>query len=125
VLAAARARFDDVHERIHGHAAKEKSVEVVSYRLRVRVSVPKFTPQAQDARPPAAPPPGAVKGTRVVFFAADGSTETTIYDRDRLAVGAAFAGPAIVEQFDATSVVPPGWHASVDRYGNLILERKG
>ena len=33
------------------------------------------------------------------------------------------AGPAIVEQFDATTVVPPGWHAAVDRYGNLILER--
>jgi len=124
-LAAARARFDDVHERIHGHAAKEKGVEVVSYRLRVRVSVPKFSPQAQESRPPAPPPREAVKGTRPVFFAAEKSTETTVYDRDRLAVGAVFAGPAIVEQFDATSVVPAGWHAEVDRYGNLILERKG
>ena len=124
-LAAARARFDDVHERIHGHAAKEKSVEVVSYRLRVRVSVPKFSPQPQEVHPPAAPPPAAIKGKRAVFFAADSSTETTIYDRDRLAVGTAFAGPAIVEQFDATTVVPIGWHASVDRYGNLIVERKG
>jgi N-methylhydantoinase A/oxoprolinase/acetone carboxylase beta subunit len=43
---------------------------------------------------------------------------------DRLAVGASFAGPAIVEQFDATSVVPPGWRATVDRYGSLILERR-
>src|SRR5580658_6434830 len=124
-LAAARARFDDVHERIHGHAAKEKSVEVVSYRLRVRVSVPKFSPQPQPAGRPAPPSPEAVKRTRQVFFAAQKPTETTIYDRDRLGVGASFAGPAIVEQFDATSVVPPGWHASVDRFGNLILERKG
>ncbi len=122
-LAAARARFDDVHERIHGHAAKEKSVEVVSYRLRVRVSVPKFSPRLGDARLPAPPPADAAKGRRFVFFAADRSNETTIYDRDRLAVGAAFAGPAIVEQFDATSVVPPGWQASVDRYSNLILKR--
>ena len=51
--------------------------------------------------------------------------EATIYDRERLACRREFAGPAIVEQFDATTVVPPGWHASVDRYGNLILERKG
>ena len=43
-LEAVRARFDDVHARIHGHAAKEKGVEVVSYRLRVRVRVPKFAP---------------------------------------------------------------------------------
>ena len=124
-LEAARARFDDLHARIHGHAAKEKSVEVVSYRLRVRVRVPKFAPQSQEARPPAPPSPDAVKGARRVFFAARDATEATIYDRERLAVGAEFAGPAIVEQFDATTVVPPGWHASVDRYGNLILERKG
>ena len=41
-LKAARERFDEVHAKIHGHAAKEKSVEVVSYRLRVRVAVPKY-----------------------------------------------------------------------------------
>jgi len=124
-LEAARARFDDLHARIHGHAAKEKSVEVVSYRQRVRVSVPKFAPHMQEARPPAPPSADAVKGARRVFFTASEASDAVIYDRDRLTVGAAFAGPAIVEQFDATTVVPPGWHASVDRYGNLILERKG
>jgi N-methylhydantoinase A len=122
-LEAVRARFDDLHARIHGHAAKEKSVEVVSYRQRVRVAVPKFAPHIQEARPPAPPPPAAVKGARRVFFTAREAMEATIYDRERLAVGAQFAGPAIVEQFDATTVVPPGWQASVDRYGNLILER--
>jgi N-methylhydantoinase A len=124
-LAAARERFDEVHARIHGHAATEKSVEVVSYRLRVRLSVPKFSPQALPARAPTPPPPQAVKATRQVFFDAQNKpAETMIYDRDRLAVGVTFAGPAIVEQFDATSVVPPGWRASVDRYSNLILERE-
>jgi len=122
-LTGARARFDAVHERIHGHAAKEKGVEVVSYRLRVRVSVPKFLPRASEARSASPPSATAIKGKRSVFFAADAATETTIYDRDRLHVGTSFAGPAIVEQFDATTVVPPGWHACVDRYGNLILER--
>ena len=96
---------------------------MVSYRLRLRVSVPKFTPRALEARPPAPPPHDAIKGTRRVYFDAEQPTETTIFDRDRLAVGVTFAGPAIVEQFDATSVVPPGWGAAVDRYGNLILTR--
>jgi N-methylhydantoinase A len=122
-LTGARARFDAVHERIHGHAAKEKGVEIVSYRLRVRVSVPKFSPHALQARPAAPPPAVAIKSKRRVFFAADAPTDTTIYDRDQLDVGAMFAGPAIVEQFDATTVVPPDWRASADRYGNLILER--
>ena len=123
-LVAARDRFDEVHERIHGHAAKEKGVEVVSYRLRVRVSVPKFTPRALTDRAPSAPVPAAIKGKRRVFFDANEHSETTIYDRDKLEVGVTFAGPAIVEQFDATTVVPPGWHALVNRYSNLILERK-
>jgi N-methylhydantoinase A len=124
-LAAVRKRFDDVHERIHGHAAKEKAVEVVSYRLRVRVGVPKFSPQPLPARPPSAPPAAAIKATRQVFFEAQQPTATTIYDRERLAVGVVFSGPAIVEQFDATTVVPPAWRAAVDRYSNLILERTG
>jgi len=123
-LRAARERFDEVHARIHGHAAKEKGVEVVSYRLRVRVSVPKFKPQASAERAPSPPPPAAVKGKRSVFFEPQKTTETTIYDRDKLAVGVTFVGPAIVEQFDATTVVPPGWRAVVDRYNNLILERR-
>jgi N-methylhydantoinase A len=122
-LKAARARFDEVHEKIHGHAAKEKPVEVVSYRLRVRVAVPKYQPQALPAAAPSAPPPAAIKGTRRVAFEADKTLDTTIYDRDKLNVGVSFAGPAIVEQFDATTVVPLGWRAFVDRHGNLILER--
>jgi N-methylhydantoinase A len=123
-LARARKRFDEVHERIHGHAASEKGVEVVSYRMRVRVAVPKFKPQAAPARQSVPPAAAAIKGTRRVFFDARQVTETKIHDRDRLEVGAAFAGPAIVEQFDATTVVPPGWRASVDRYRNLILQRE-
>ena len=123
-LEAARGRFDDLHARIHGHAAKEKGVEIVSYRQRVRVSVPKFVPHMLEARPPAQPSRNAVKGAREVFFTAGGASDATIYDRERLAVGSVFAGPTIVEQFDATTVVPPGWHALVDRFGNLILERR-
>ena len=60
---------------------------------------------------------------RRVFFAAAKAIETTIYDRDQLDVGTTFAGPAIVEQFDATTVVPPGWRAFVDRHSNLVLEQ--
>jgi N-methylhydantoinase A len=123
-LEGVRRRFDEVHAKIHGHAAKEKSVEVVSYRLRVRVAVPKYQPQKLPAGAPSSPPQASIKGTRRVSFDAGTAIDTAIYDRDKFAVGVAFAGPAIVEQFDATTVVPSGWHAFVDRHGNLILERK-
>ena len=69
-LAAARERFDERHAQIHGHAAKERPVEVVSYRLRVRVDVPKYQPR-QEALPKAQPATAGgspAKGTRKVHF---------------------------------------------------------
>jgi N-methylhydantoinase A len=121
-LAAARDKFDQRHVQIHGHAAKERPVEVVSYRLRVRVAVPKFEPREQAAPPSPRAVAEAVKGRRDVSI--DGRTvAATIYERDRLDIGATIAGPAVVEQFDATTVIPPGWRGKVDGFRNLVLER--
>jgi N-methylhydantoinase A len=121
-MQAARARFDQRHAQIHGHAAKERPVEVVSYRVRVRVTVPKYEPRAEPVpAKPAAPVP---KGKRQVHLGARDSIEATLYERDRLDINVAITGPAIVEQFDATTVIPQGWTARVDGYRNLILERK-
>ena len=122
-IGKARERFDAQHTKVHGHAAAEKAVELVSYRVRVRVTVPKYKPQVFSEAEPAPPVAEAIKGKRQVFFAADKASDTVIMDRDRLTIGTTFNGPVIVEQFDATTVVPPGWTASVDRYRNLVLER--
>jgi N-methylhydantoinase A len=124
-LVEARARFDARHEQIHGHAAREKEVEVVSYRVRAQVAVPKF-----EARPRPTPETpidakAGFKGRRMVWFDGLRGAEVPIYERDRLEVGSHLAGPAIVEQMDATTVIPAGWAAEVDAYGNLILEAEG
>ncbi len=121
-LAAARERFDTRHAQIHGHAAKERPVEVVSYRLRLRVAVPKYQPRAEEAAPSPRTAAEAIKGSRTVSLQGT-SAEATLYERDRLDIGATVHGPAIVEQLDATTVVPPGWSARVDGFRNLILER--
>jgi N-methylhydantoinase A len=121
-IAAARERFDERHAQIHGHAAKERPVEVVSYRVRVRVAVPKYEPRSEPA--PARPAAAVAKGKRRIHFSAKDSSEATLYERDKLDIGTAITGPAIVEQFDATTVVPRGWSGRVDGYRNLILERK-
>jgi N-methylhydantoinase A len=123
-LADARERFDERHAQIHGHAAKERPVEVVSYRLRVRVAVPRFEPRPEIV--PASPRSAdfAVKGRRRMHLSAATSVEARLYERDRLDVGTAIDGPAVVEQFDATTVIPKGWTARVDGYRNLILERR-
>jgi N-methylhydantoinase A len=121
-IEAARARFDERHAQIHGHAAKERPVEVVSYRVRVRVTVPKYEPRAEPA--PAKHVAAVPKGRRRIHLGAKDSVEATLYERDRLEIGMTVSGPAIIEQFDATTVIPAGWTARVDGYRNLILERK-
>ncbi|MBP0494855.1 hydantoinase/oxoprolinase family protein [Pararoseomonas indoligenes] len=64
---------------------------------------------------------GARRGSRPVWFSG-GWHETAIFSRLDLPVGAVIAGPAILEQPDATTVVDPGLTARVDRLGNVIVE---
>jgi N-methylhydantoinase A len=123
-LMEARERFDGIHARIHGHAAREKPAEVVSYRVRARVAVPKYEPVVELNVTAAPAPEAARKGTRDVWFTSTAAINTAIWDRNALPVGATLAGPAIVEQLDSTIVVPDGWQADVDGYRNLILTRE-
>ena len=122
-LAGARIRFDERHSQIHGHSAKDRPVEIVSYRLRLRVAVPKFEQREERSSSPR-PAAHARKGERAVCFDGARATPTTLYERDRLDPGARLTGPAIVEQFDATTAIPPGWHATVDAFRNLILSKR-
>jgi N-methylhydantoinase A len=122
-LDAARDKFDERHAQIHGHAAKERPVEVVSYRLRVRVGVPKYEPREDAAPQHARDIADAIKGSRRISVNGR-MIKALLYERDRLDIGAAVAGPAIVEQFDATTVIPPDWGGRVDGYRNLILRRE-
>src|SRR4029077_18390693 len=108
-LAAVRDRFDENHAQVHGHAAKERTVEVVSYRLRLRVTVPKYQPREDVSLQAPTRLETAIKGVRAVYFDGVSPTEALLYERDRLDIGAFIAGPAIIEQFDATTVIPRGW----------------
>ena len=120
-LPALAERFHRRHEDVHGHAAREAEIELVSYRVRAVVEEPKLelahAPEAQS---------GDVPGpqSRPAIFGAAGEMETKIFRRDALAAGKGVAGPAIVEQLDSTTVVPPGWSVTPDDYGNLVLERE-
>ena len=66
---------------------------------------------------------GAIKARRKAYF--DGWRDTPIYDRGKLVSGNQLRGPAIIEQMDSTTVVHPGQDASVDQFGNIIIEING
>ena len=64
----------------------------------------------------------AQRGVRRALFEGHGWCDCAVYDRYRLAPGAAFAGPALVEERESTCVIPPGALVSVDRHRNLVIE---
>jgi N-methylhydantoinase A len=117
-LAALRRAFDEQHKNMFGHNAPEEPVEIVSYRVRgvgkvPPVELPRFKPTGatlKDAR----------RETRHARF--DGrAIECPVYQRERLDVGLTVPGPAILDQFDCTTVICPGQIARVDEWKNLIV----
>jgi len=114
------AAFHQAHERAFGHADREAPAEIVNLRVQLRAERPRV-PLAEVAAGPAAP---GARATRRIWL--DGRpTEARVYDRAVLGRGAQLAGPAIVEQPDTTVLVPGGHVGEVDRFGNLIIRRKG
>ena len=113
------AAFHAVHERVYGYARTQQPVEFVNFRAVHTYPLP--TPVVA----PAARAQGTLEqariGERRAYF--DAYLPTAIYERARLPRGAQVAGPAIVEQVDTTTVIPPGVTAVVDDAGNLRLRR--
>ena len=114
-------RFHEAHRRRYGYSNPENPVEIVNLRLTALagLSRPVLPSGAVDGE---ADPPSALKGRREVYFHRQ-FVSTAIYDRARLRPGDAFAGPAVVEQLDSTTVVWPGQRARMDAGRNLILDR--
>ena len=111
--------FHCMHQRRYGFAEQGRGVEVVTARVRAVSRVP--CPPVPRERESADIARDARTGRREVYFR-DGPRQTDVYLRGRLRPGNRIEGPAIVVEYTATSLIPPGVEAKVDRYGSLILE---
>jgi N-methylhydantoinase A len=120
-LEAVEAAFHHQHRAAYGHANPEAAIELVNVRLTAYGIVPKAA-AAYDGRPGTGLNQALVE-RRPVWFAGAGR-DCPVWERERLPAGAGLAGPAIVEEFGATTVIPPGWRGVVDEHGNLRLERE-
>jgi N-methylhydantoinase A len=119
-LEAAVARFHAEHQREYNYSREGAPVEI--YRLNVRAVgvTPKPNLKARGSNGSATPGP---QGTRLVHFdELDEPVETPVYLRADLQVGTGLTGPAIIEQLDSTTVVPPGWRAEVDEWLNIRMQ---
>ena len=113
-------RFLEAHERVYGFAAEDEPVQVVNARLVARgvAEPPRLSPLPRGAADAAA----ARVGTRQVHVGdAEGVVPCPVYDRARLVAGHHVEGPAVVEQFDATTLLLPGQTAAVDDVGFLVV----
>ncbi|MFQ5894583.1 MAG: hydantoinase/oxoprolinase family protein, partial [Nitrospinota bacterium] len=113
--------FGVEHERIYGYRAAGAEVEMVALRVTAQALGEGGWPVvgAKDASRTGGPTPG---GERPVYFGPEaGSLPTPVLSR--LALGRVpRPGPLIVEEYDATAVVPPGFTARLDAEGNLLIE---
>ena len=122
-LAEVEDLFHQAHEAEYGHRFKDSAVELVNIRVEAIGTIDELTPPQA---------PGAATGLeealiarRPVVFSADGqptSFDTAFYDRGKLGAGQVFEGPAIIEQYDSTVVVPPRFSGRIDEVGNMVID---
>jgi N-methylhydantoinase A len=119
-LAALERRFGASHERLYGFVLEGGS-EIVNLRVVAtgRVPLPELHARPEGNDDPAS----AQTGTHVVWTP-EGSVDVPTYARAALEPGMAIEGYAIVEQYDATTVVLPGHRATVDPWMNLLIRRE-
>lgn len=109
--------FHQEHEREYAFSDRKQAVEIYGLQLTAIGTVPK--PEFPKYGP-SGNLEDALKETREVYFDS-GFVATKIFDREKLPVSAEIHGPAIVEQLDATTVIPPDFTAIVDEYRNIII----
>ncbi len=123
------AHFHAAHRKRYGHADQSRRVEVVNVRVRMissaeSLDLPRRPAAGTDCRH------AMLKHKRVMFGKNNNNDwlDTPVLQRDLLSPGNRFEGPAIVHEYSATTVVPPGCRAEVDANSNLVIEiewRKG
>ena len=119
--------FHEKHQRAYGYASRQDAVEVVAARLIAIGETAKPTlnchPEHSGAQRSDVEGQPKSSDRRDVYFTGIGRTATPIYQRQELSEGDKITGPVIVEQYDSATLVGPGWWATVDGIGNLVLER--
>jgi N-methylhydantoinase A len=106
--------FESAYGALYGVNPSHVPVELVTWRLTARGPSPEFHRAAEPPREEGRP-----KGWRIVQAWED-DMRVPVYDRHSLAAGQHLTGPAIVEERETTTVLPPGWSAVIDRFGCLV-----
>ena len=116
------AEFHDAHEREYTRRFDDVDIELPNIRVRgiglmPELRVPEVDKGDGDAQ-------RAVHHESESWFRVDGELvrlPTRYYDRSKLRAGDRIEGPGIINQYDTTTVLPPGFSAEIDRFGNIVM----
>jgi len=117
-----RGDFHDIHEREYSRRFEESDIEIPNVRVRGIGLMPRLEVPEVDA---GELPGDALRHEADAWFRVGGALEavaTRYYDRAALKAGNRLEGPAIVNQYDSTTVIPPGLSAQIDRFGNIVID---
>jgi 5-oxoprolinase (ATP-hydrolysing)/N-methylhydantoinase A len=118
-----RSDFHDIHEREYSRRFEESDIEIPNVRVRgIGLMPPLKTIEVEHG---GESPEAALRHEGKAWFRVDGAlaaVDTRYYERSALKAGNRLEGPAIVNQYDTTTVIPPGIAAHVDRFGNIVIE---
>ncbi|MGC8726766.1 MAG: hydantoinase/oxoprolinase family protein [Thermoplasmata archaeon] len=110
------AAFKDEHKKMYGYYSNDP-IEIVNTRVTAKVKVPKIELKESTKND------SKIKNKeRMVYFNGK-QLKTPVYTRKDLNTKSKGVGPSIIEGYDSTIVVNPGWSWSVDKYLNIILRR--
>ena len=119
--AALTEAFEAVYKQLYGRIGPDVGLEIMSWRL--VVSGPKPSLRLRAEGPDSGMAEQALKGTRRVYHPEWREyRESPVYDRYKLAPGATFTGPAIVEERESTVVIGPDARCSIDALRNLRVD---
>lgn len=119
--------FHREHRRRYGYSYANREIELVTLRLRASVKsaqskVAGARPGTGADRPPQQTVHSASRAGQIPLILDGRRTRAAIYDRERLVANKRLLGPAIVAEYSATTLVPPGKRFCADKAGNLVIE---
>jgi N-methylhydantoinase A len=113
--------FHTAHDRRFGYQRPSSRLEIVNIRLKVVANTPPLELDQQPIPVTSADPQPI--GKKQVWFSGR-PQKAALYQRHQLSPGQKIAGPAIIFQYDTTTVLPPAWQAEVDPFTNLVITRQ-
>ncbi|PWT92990.1 MAG: methylhydantoinase [Proteobacteria bacterium] len=115
--------FDALHQNVYGQSAPNENAEIVTFRMQSEIAVPRLAlpelPRSDGSTT------RAIKDQRPLYDPAlQRFDRVNVWDRAKLTAGDRFDGPAVIEQFDATTLVLAGQTVTVDPHGALVIEER-